>query len=169
VKPKKPSDAVQDVVQIVKTMEHATQGFGFLGMVNSSPSGVQYGTIDVDCDSLQRSVERSESDADTQLALGKVLLEMPDQIRDQSCRMQNSLKFIAQGNDKPGGDRLSVFPIEVVDQVAESALKSPPLGTGQVARTNHVGNDGDIALGSPIHLPSVSANAIVTHNWVIFK
>ena len=49
--------------------------------------------------------------------------------------MQNSLKFIAQGNDKLGGDRLSVFPIEVVDQVAESALKSPPLGTGQVART----------------------------------
>jgi hypothetical protein len=83
--------------------------------------------------------------------------------------MQNSLKFIAQGNDKSGGDRLSVFPIEVVDQVAESSLESPPLGTGQVARTNHVGNDGDIALGSPIHLPSVSANAIVTQNWVIFK
>ena len=115
MKPKKPGDAVQDVVQIAETMEHATQGFGFLGMFDGGPSSVQHGTIDVDCNFLQRGIKRSETDADTKFTLGKVLLEMPDQIRDKSCRMQNSLKFIAQSDDKPGGDCLAVFSIEVVD------------------------------------------------------
>src|SRR6266567_7267707 len=114
---------------------------------------MQYGAIHIKCVFLKGCIEGPEANAYAQFTLGKILLEVPNEIRERRGRVQDPLKFVTQSNHKFCGSGLSVITVEPDHQAAELLLQDATLGARQVAGTHHIRNDSDIALRCPSHLP----------------
>ena len=77
MKPKYPGHPIQYIIELSEAAKGSSESFGLLGMLDCGSGFVEHWPIDINGVLLNRSIQRSETDADTEIALGEVLLKVP--------------------------------------------------------------------------------------------
>src|SRR4029077_18663965 len=116
-----PGESVErGVVGFSEAGEDSAEKFVFLGEVDGVAGVMEGRSIDVDGVFADGGVDGAEADADTELSHIKFIMHVPEQVGKDAGVGEQSLKFVAQGDDKTRDQGMLVFLVEAGDKFGEA-------------------------------------------------
>jgi hypothetical protein len=144
-------EAVQDGVHAREAEKDAAVGALLGGEFDGGTGEMESGAVNIDGFLLEGSVQKAESEAYAQAAIGKAAVDIPEQIRKGSGGTEKALEFVAKGDDESGEDVVLVFFVEEGDEFLESLLDGGTLGAGEFTGFDHIGDESDAGAVGDVH------------------